>query len=59
MSSQAIENDKTQANCRVVGTYFLDQLAKLREEFPSVVGDVRGKGLMLGMELVSVRLYIY
>ena len=50
---QAIEEDKTQSNSLVLGTYFLEELAKLRDEFPSVVGDVRGKGLMIGVELVS------
>ncbi|KAI9555756.1 hypothetical protein GHT06_018271 [Daphnia sinensis] len=49
----AIEADQTQANCRDVGTYFLLELAKLRDEFPNLVGDVRGKGLMIGVELVS------
>lgn len=50
---KAIEADQTQANCRDVGTYFLLELAKLRDEFPNLVGDVRGKGLMIGVELVS------
>lgn len=35
-----------------MGTYFLDQLAKLRDE-NQYVGDVRGKGLMIGVELVA------
>ena len=50
---QAMEEDGTQANSLVVGTYFLRELAKLRDEFPGVVGDVRGKGLMIGLELVA------
>jgi predicted acetylornithine/succinylornithine family transaminase len=37
-------------NCRKVGEYFLSHLEKLREKF-SFVKDVRGKGLILGMEL--------
>lgn len=36
----------------VTGTRLLQALAPLREEF-SMVGDVRGKGLMLGVELVE------
>jgi 4-aminobutyrate aminotransferase len=40
------------ANAAVVGEYFLGRLRQLKERFP-VIGDVRGKGLMIGMELVS------
>ena len=31
---------------------FLNELAALRDEF-EIVGDVRGKGLMIGVELVE------
>ncbi|XP_069946805.1 alanine--glyoxylate aminotransferase 2, mitochondrial isoform X2 [Cherax quadricarinatus] len=47
-----LEEEKTQEKALEVGTYFLHSLAKLREEYP-VVGDVRGKGLMIGMEMVQ------
>jgi len=47
-----IEEDKTQENSAVVGTDFLNKLATLREEF-ECVGDVRGKGLMIGVEMVT------
>lgn len=40
-----------QANSKLVGSYLIRELAKLREEF-ECVGDVRGKGLMIGVELV-------
>ncbi len=59
VSFQAIEEDKTQLNSLKIGTYFLEQLDELRKEFPTIVGDVRGKGLMIGMELVSVSLFLY
>jgi len=49
----AIEEDETQLKSLQIGTYFLQELEKVRSEFPSIVGDVRGKGLMIGMELVS------
>ena len=35
-----------------MGTYFLNCLADLRDEF-EIVGDVRGKGLMIGVEMVQ------
>jgi acetylornithine/succinyldiaminopimelate/putrescine aminotransferase len=37
-------------NCRKVGEYFLSHLEKIKGKF-SFVKDVRGKGLILGMEL--------
>jgi predicted acetylornithine/succinylornithine family transaminase len=37
-------------NCRKMGEYFLSYLERIREKF-SFVKDVRGKGLILGMEL--------
>ena len=49
---QVIEEDGTQANSARVGEVLVKELLKLREEF-EVVGDVRGKGLMLGVELVK------
>lgn len=41
-----------QSNASQVGEIFIKGMMKLRDEF-EVVGDVRGKGLMLGMELVT------
>lgn len=49
--SQVIEEDQLQKNCKIVGTHLLTKLAELRDEF-EFVGDVRGKGLMIGIELV-------
>ncbi|KAK7114554.1 alanine--glyoxylate aminotransferase 2, mitochondrial-like [Littorina saxatilis] len=47
-----IDEDGTQAISADVGTYFLEELVKLRDEY-EVVGDVRGKGLMIGVEMVK------
>lgn len=49
-----IEEEKLQKNSLVVGTHFLKELDKLRDKH-SVIGDVRGKGLMIGVELVEDR----
>lgn len=40
-------------NAASVGAYFLQQLKSLQREFPALVKDVRGKGLMAGVELVT------
>ena len=47
-----IEEEKLQANCKELGDYFVAQLDEIRSRSP-IVGDVRGKGLMIGVELVD------
>jgi 4-aminobutyrate aminotransferase len=42
------------ANAARVGEHFIGRLREMQARFP-VIGDVRGKGLMLGMELVEDR----
>jgi len=42
------------ANAASVGDYFIHALRQLQQRF-ECVGDVRGKGLMIGMELISDR----
>lgn len=42
------------ANAENVGQYFIHALRQLQQRF-ECVGDVRGKGLMIGMELISDR----
>lgn len=56
-SGQAIEEDGLQKNCLAVGTHLLLELAKLRDEF-EIVGDVRGKGLMIGIQMVKDKVRI-
>jgi 4-aminobutyrate aminotransferase len=40
------------ANAATVGDYFMQKLRALADRYP-VIGEVRGKGLMIGMELVT------
>ena len=49
-----IEEEKLLENADTVGTYFRGKLDELQQKYP-VIGDVRGKGLMLGLELVKDR----
>ena len=49
---QVIEEDGLQANSARTGELFMREAMALREEF-EIVGDVRGKGLMLGIEFVK------
>ena len=49
-----IENEKLQQNARTVGAYLLKRLKELRRSH-KVIGDVRGHGLFIGVELVRGR----
>lgn len=49
-----IEEEGLQENSRVVGSYLKKGFEKLKSKY-SIIGDVRGKGLMLGVELVRNR----
>jgi 4-aminobutyrate aminotransferase-like enzyme len=50
---EVIENEDLQANARKVGSYLLGGLHKLAGRYPSI-GDVRGVGLFIGVELIEV-----
>jgi 4-aminobutyrate aminotransferase len=47
-----VDREQYLENARCMGEYLLGRLASWREQFRSV-GDVRGKGLMIGIELVK------
>jgi alanine-glyoxylate transaminase/(R)-3-amino-2-methylpropionate-pyruvate transaminase len=49
-----IEREKLQQNALKIGSRLLDGLNRLKEK-NELIGDVRGKGLMLGIELVKDR----
>jgi len=49
-----IEQDGLQENCRVLGKRFMEGFRKLQSSH-ALIGDVRGMGLMLGIELVRDR----
>src|SRR6266581_5786840 len=51
---EVIENDNLQQNALKLGGHILSGLEKLKSKH-KVIGDVRGKGLMLGVELVKDR----
>jgi alanine-glyoxylate transaminase/(R)-3-amino-2-methylpropionate-pyruvate transaminase len=52
---EVIEQEKTQENCLKLGTYILAGLEKLKAKH-KIIGDVRGKGLLLGIEFVKDRI---
>jgi len=48
---EVIEQEELVSNAQVVGDYLRDKLEELKERHP-LIGDVRGMGLMQGIELV-------
>lgn len=48
---EVMEEENLPHNAQVVGNYFKDRLLELQEVHP-LIGDVRGMGLILGVELV-------
>jgi 4-aminobutyrate aminotransferase-like enzyme len=53
-SVTAIEEDRLVENAAAVGEWMLSRLRDMQERYP-FVGDVRGRGLLIGVELVKDR----
>ncbi|XP_068641799.1 alanine--glyoxylate aminotransferase 2 homolog 3, mitochondrial-like [Aristolochia californica] len=51
---RVIEKEKLQENAFLVGSHLKERLQSLMEKH-EIIGDVRGRGLMLGVELVTDR----
>ena len=49
-----IERDGLVQNAAAVGEHLMDQLLRLKQRHP-LIGDVRGRGLAIGVELVKDR----
>jgi 4-aminobutyrate aminotransferase len=49
-----IEDEDLRTNCKIVGDYLREKLEELKEKY-KIIGDVRGMGLMQGIELVKSR----
>ena len=48
---EVIDRDGLAANAKALGQFFVDELAKLREKYPTAIREVRGLGLMIGIEM--------
>lgn len=51
---RVIDKEKRQQHCAEVGSHLIDRL-KLLHQKHDIIGDVRGRGLMVGIELVTDR----
>ena len=48
-----LEKENLIENAAQVGTYFLENLFYLQKDFPTIIKEVRGKGLMVGIEFAQ------
>lgn len=51
-SIEVIEEEQILENVRSVGAYFMKRMERMKAEHP-IIGDVKGKGFLLGIELVK------
>jgi alanine-glyoxylate transaminase/(R)-3-amino-2-methylpropionate-pyruvate transaminase len=51
---EVIDRENLQENCRIVGTHLLEGLKRLEKKHIPI-GEVRGMGLMIGVEIVKSR----
>lgn len=51
-SIEVIEEEQILENVRTVGSYFLQRMQKMKADHP-IIGDIKGKGFLLGIELVK------
>ncbi|WP_297506670.1 aspartate aminotransferase family protein [uncultured Caulobacter sp.] len=47
-----INSEETLDNVKTVGGFFTQQLNGLKDRFPDVIVDIRGKGLLIGIKLI-------
>jgi acetylornithine/N-succinyldiaminopimelate aminotransferase len=50
-SLEELAKEETLANVRDITGYFAQQLSGLKDRFPDVIAEVRGKGLLIGLKL--------
>ncbi|MBR5329630.1 MAG: aspartate aminotransferase family protein [Firmicutes bacterium] len=48
---KTMEEDNVLDNVKKISAYLVAKLEELKEEYPSLITDVRGKGLLIGMEV--------
>ena len=48
---EVIDRDNLAANVRELGYFLIDELSTLREKYPPAIREVRGLGMMIGIEM--------
>jgi acetylornithine/N-succinyldiaminopimelate aminotransferase len=50
---EELSKEETLANVRDIAGYFVQQLSGLKDRHPEVIAEVRGKGLLIGLRLLT------
>lgn len=50
---EALDKNNILANCQTMGALLKDELSKLQVKYPSLITEVRGMGLIIGVELTK------
>ena len=46
-----VSNKKFLNNVKILSKYFLSNLTKIKKEYPEIIKEIRGKGLLIGIQL--------
>jgi len=52
---ETLQSENVVENSAAMGEYFMSGLRKLQAQFPLIIRDVRGRGLLIGAEIVSAK----
>ena len=48
-----IEQEQLQINAKIIGKYFLNSLNQIKNKYPNLISEIRGRGLFLGIDFVK------
>ena len=52
---QTLQEENLVESSAAMGEYFMSGLKELQEQFPQIIYDVRGRGLLIGVEIVDAK----
>jgi putrescine aminotransferase len=52
---QTLQDERLVENSAAMGEHFMAGLKRLEEKFPRIIRDVRGRGLLIGVEIVDAK----
>src|SRR5205085_6875061 len=52
---QTLQEEKLVERCAEMGQYFMAGLKELGQRFPEIIRDVRGRGLLIGVEIIDAK----